>query len=377
MVNILQGINLPQVLAQRSTVGASAIPQYQPNTGYIDQALKQAELMSKRAYGDYVEQERNVKQMAIEDSILDDASRLIANSPMEQRPYLYQDMLRQLEQVGGDVSILPPEYNPAIDATFQNRYNTKFVIPERQKAQQKERELLTEYGLKAGLEDRKGKNALSVQELKNKASENVANIGADASRYGSDARLQSAQMGADASLESAKLKASSMPKLPHQVATRIQDTKDKNLLLDNTIQKSVGIFNDINSGKLNLSLISNAYIKKTAGTPLERNEAVALDNLQRLLAEQVSNVLNAAKGTQTEGDAQRASDQIMGNLGSPEIVKRGLQDLIKINKKLINRNNESISELGSYYGYDTGIKESKPSNDFQDIGGGFSIKFKD
>lgn len=234
MADILSGINLPQVLAHRTNI--SAVPQYQPNTTYLDQASKYQDLLNSRTVGDTYEQEKKVKIDTIENNILDDTSRMIANSPAEQRPYLYKDMIRRLEQVGSDTSIVPPEYSPEVDSLFTNRYETKFLLPERIKAAQEQNKLKTEYSLKAGLEDKKGANSRSVQELRNQGSLQSAQLGADASIYGAD---RSYQRGIDSANINATSKANS-PILKAQAEAKAKLPK----IMDNA-QYTIGLIDDI------------------------------------------------------------------------------------------------------------------------------------
>jgi hypothetical protein len=73
-----------------------------------------------------------------------------------------------------------------------------------------------------------------------------------------------------------------------------------------------------------------------AGNPTDN--ALSQDSLRRFIAREANDILVAAKGTQTEGDAKRAYEQIMSGLdkNSNAGVYNALEDLKKAKGKTIN-----------------------------------------
>jgi len=80
---------------------------------------------------------------------------------------------------------------------------------------------------------------------------------------------------------------------------------------------------------INLGLISNYEREGNAWLGLETADAKEFKKLRRAVAEQANNLLLLAKGTQTEGDAQRARDQIVDDntWKNKDLLKSAFADL--------------------------------------------------
>jgi hypothetical protein len=80
---------------------------------------------------------------------------------------------------------------------------------------------------------------------------------------------------------------------------------------------------------LNLGLVANYEREGNAWLGLETPDAKEFKKLRRAVAEQANNLLLLAKGTQTEGDAQRARDQIVDDntWKNKELLKSAFADL--------------------------------------------------
>lgn len=101
----------------------------------------------------------------------------------------------------------------------------------------------------------------------------------------------------------------------------------------------------IDEGKLNFSVVEDAKREYRArfGKPTE-------SDLNRVKFEQfttgaVNAILNAAKGTQTEGDAQRARDQIVSGFAKNDknLVKAGLEGLRDAQTRLAEETKSSLN----------------------------------
>lgn len=106
---------------------------------------------------------------------------------------------------------------------------------------------------------------------------------------------------------------------------------------------------DIKTGKLPLGLIPNneAQLRNWLGrsTP----ESVAYADLLRTVEQSVNAVLSAAKGTQTEGDAIRARNQILRNPNDAAVVQSALKDLAKATKESQDIYRNTLNQLGNRY----------------------------
>ena len=95
--------------------------------------------------------------------------------------------------------------------------------------------------------------------------------------------------------------------------------------------------NAINTGRNFLGLSSEQ----------SRNFASLEANLERLRNES----LRLNKGVQTEGDAQRAGNELVKNLNDPQVVRKRLRELININRRAIELRKNELNVLRSNYGH--------------------------
>jgi hypothetical protein len=102
---------------------------------------------------------------------------------------------------------------------------------------------------------------------------------------------------------------------------------------------------------LNLGLIANYEREGNAWLGLETADAKEFKKLRRAVAEQANNLLLLAKGTQTEGDAQRARDQIVDDntWKNKELLKSAFADLqttLADTQKALRVKRESLTSKG-------------------------------
>jgi len=106
----------------------------------------------------------------------------------------------------------------------------------------------------------------------------------------------------------------------------------------------------IDSGKLNLGPITNVQsrVKNFAGKSDEqsRNYASFKANLEKIR----NDSLRLNKGTQTEGDAKRAWNELFNNLNDKELVKQRLEEIEKINKRASDLQQLNINQIRKNYG---------------------------
>lgn len=129
----------------------------------------------------------------------------------------------------------------------------------------------------------------------------------------------------------------------------------------------------IESGKLKLGLAQNL-----AGRA--RNFVGASDENSRNLASFMASVeklrndsLRLNKGVQTEGDAQRALNELMSNINDPKVVSQRLDEIRKINERAVLLRKNNIDMIRRNYGMgalDTSVAENqKPVVGGGDTGG--------
>lgn len=112
------------------------------------------------------------------------------------------------------------------------------------------------------------------------------------------------------------------------------------------------IIDQIDKGELHTGLLDKgkAFVRNNTGnsTPQTRNLATLTSNLEGIR----NGVLLLNKGVQTEGDAQRAMDQIINNTNDTELVKKRLQELMITNQRAADLRKSNIDVLRSNYGHE-------------------------
>jgi hypothetical protein len=113
-----------------------------------------------------------------------------------------------------------------------------------------------------------------------------------------------------------------------------------------------GFEKQIEDGKLEFGVVSNLINtgRNKAGfsTPESRN----LESFKTKLENLRNSVLLLNKGVQTEGDAQRAMNEIMTNINDKELVKQRLQELRVLNRRAVDLRKNNVDTLRSTYGHD-------------------------
>lgn len=89
----------------------------------------------------------------------------------------------------------------------------------------------------------------------------------------------------------------------------------------------------IESGKLDLGLVNNAIATARNYAGIGDEETANLAAFKSNLETMRNSILLLHKGVQTEGDAQRAMNQIVSNINSPEVVRTQLQRLNELNRQ--------------------------------------------
>lgn len=112
------------------------------------------------------------------------------------------------------------------------------------------------------------------------------------------------------------------------------------------------IIDQIDSGKLETGLAARgeAWLRNNTNSSTEqtRNLATLQSNLEGIR----NGVLLLNKGVQTEGDAQRAMDQILSNVNDTQLVKKRLQELMATNGRAADLRKANIDALRSNYGHE-------------------------
>lgn len=118
------------------------------------------------------------------------------------------------------------------------------------------------------------------------------------------------------------------------------------------------IYDQVSTGKLNLGPVANRVsgAKNWAGLSDEnsRNYQTMMSSLEKLR----NDTLRLNKGVQTEGDAQRAWNELLANVNDEEAVKVQLQRIMEINTRAESLQQENMDSIQENYGR-TGTSQNK------------------
>lgn len=182
-----------------------------------------------------------------------------------------------------------------------------------------------------------------------------------------------AQSSADrrAMIEAANARAGqkNTPKLPPKALQMQQDELDA-IGTASTINADLGaIQKQIEGGKLQLGPVNNIMgkLKNTLGASDESSRNLA--TFQATMEKLRNDSLRLNKGVQTDGDAQRAWNELMTNINDPNVVKQRLGEIQKINERAVALRQMNIDVIRGNYGVenmDTSGYQNQPAA----VGGG-------
>lgn len=145
-------------------------------------------------------------------------------------------------------------------------------------------------------------------------------------------------------------------KLPPNVVTTYQGAAQNERQAGSTAENMLRHVKDIEEGKLPLGALTNIGARARNVLGMSTPESVRFADLMRDVDGAVNTILQAAKGTQTEGDARRAREQILANPNDPEVVKKALSDLAKASRESQNIYRGTMNQLGGRY---TGLEHER------------------
>lgn len=175
-----------------------------------------------------------------------------------------------------------------------------------------------------------------------------------------------------AGMAAARQEQKNVPKLPTS-ALKMQQEELEAIGTAGAINADLGaIESQIDSGKLKLGAVSNlaAKAKNFVGASDESSRNLA--TFQATLEKLRNDSLRLNKGVQTEGDAQRAWNELVENINDPKLVKQRLGEIRKINERATGLRKMNIDAIRSNFGVDpmdTSAREVQPPA----VGGGAPV----
>lgn len=143
-----------------------------------------------------------------------------------------------------------------------------------------------------------------------------------------------------------------VPKLP-TAALKLQQEELEAIGTASTINADLGgIASQLASGKLKPSLLGNAMNNTLNAVGLSTEESRNLASFKSTLEKLRNDSLRLNKGVQTEGDAQRAWNEMIANINDKGVVAQRLAEIQKINERAANLRRMNIDTIRGNYGLD-------------------------
>ncbi len=127
---------------------------------------------------------------------------------------------------------------------------------------------------------------------------------------------------------------------------------------------SNSIMQKVDAGQLQISPFKNILNTGRNMAGISTPESVAFADLQTSLEKLRNDTLRLNKGVQTEGDAQRAMNEVLQSVNDPEVLKGAMARLNAINERAAALQQENINQIRSNYGVqpmDFGAVNALPS----------------
>lgn len=110
------------------------------------------------------------------------------------------------------------------------------------------------------------------------------------------------------------------------------------------------VLQQVESGSLQLGPVKNAVgsVRNTLGVSNENSQNLA--TFKATLEKLRNDSLRLNKGVQTDGDAQRAWNELLSNINDPGVVAKRLKEIRSINSRAIELHNDNLGNIRSNYG---------------------------
>lgn len=110
------------------------------------------------------------------------------------------------------------------------------------------------------------------------------------------------------------------------------------------------VLQQVESGSLQLGPVKNAVgsVRNTLGVSNENSQNLA--TFKATLEKLRNDSLRLNKGVQTDGDAQRAWNELLSNINDPGVVAKRLKEIRALNSRAIELHNDNLANIRSNYG---------------------------
>lgn len=145
-------------------------------------------------------------------------------------------------------------------------------------------------------------------------------------------------------------------------ALKIENELIADLGIATGVQSDLKAFSDqIESGELDLSFLKNVAAQAKNAINKSDPQSRAYQSFRSSLEKLRNDSLRLNKGVQTEGDAQRAWNELFQNLNDEKFVKKRLDEIVNINERAADQKTLQINNVRENYGKELFDREKVPS----------------
>jgi hypothetical protein len=159
--------------------------------------------------------------------------------------------------------------------------------------------------------------------------------------------------------------------LPSQALKMQQTALDAIGVASNTQSDIDAVLKQIDGKKLKFGLVSNALNKARDNTIGSSEESRNLSSFKSSIEKMRNDSLRLNSGVQTDGDAQRAWNELFENINDTELVKQRLGEIKKINARAVGLHKLNVENVRANYGKPE-LDTSRYENQGAAIGGAYS-----
>lgn len=286
---------------------------------------------------------------------------------------ILQDMWRNNRIDGNALTSWAGRIMPATDDTFPALQDSFALMATDDPAKYR----IEDANSKAGNLTSEGNNIRTVNaSIQNNKLDNTTSVAnnvrtTNASLTNNQNTVGATMRGQDISAASVRAKKMQLPTPALKLVTQFQGNVDTADLAASKLTNltalvdtaNLGFFNNLASEGLNRAGYSN-------------QQSQAYERVKAGINDAANTILSAAKGVQTDGDAQRARSIVLAsNSSDPKVVKQAINDLITLNDEIKSRNQNQIGGVYANYGLDpneyfnSGGQAPQPQQPAQSAGG--------
>ena len=260
-----------------------------------------------------------------------------------------------------DLDVLPDQYDPQIVDQLGRATMTYKEQLDLQMQQQKAQFDQEKFGFekeKFGQQNQLDQQKIALEQQKMGQAAQLS--GAQSEQQKRQLEFQNRKLGLDEQkLQQEQIDAEKKAKDPTYglkplpaTALKMQREEVENIGLSGQISADLGkVISQIDQGKLDLGPVSNVVARGQNAVGMSSENSRNFASFEATLKKLRNDSLRLNKGVQTEGDAQRAWDEILTNINDPALVKQRLTEVQAINERAANLRKMNVDMIRQNYGY--------------------------